>query len=192
MSPRKQQILREASALIAREGYAAFTMRAVARASGLKLGALQYHYRTRDELLRSLSVFIVGEYRDGFAAFRAESAPGAHDLHALLDYMAVESTTTSWQAHRLFPQLWAMALVEPVMQEVLDELYAAYLDFIEGALREHGVEAPRAEALLLMSILEGLTLFVDPQRRWHTEAPATLAALHTLLEVRYGIPAEGG
>ena len=188
MTPRKQQILREASTLIARDGYAAFTMRAVARASGLKLGALQYHYRTRDDLLKSLADFIVGEYRDGFAAFRAESARSEHDLHALLDYMAVESTTASWQAHRLFPQLWAMALVEPVMQAVLDDLYAGYLDVIEQALREHGVAAPRAEALLLMSILEGLTLFVDPERQWHADAAATLTALHTLLEVRYGIP----
>lgn len=187
MSPRKEQILTEACALLAREGCGAFTLRAVARASGLTLGALQYHYRTRAALLQALTDFLARAYHDGFAAFRADTRRGPHDLHALLDYLAVESTTVDLQVHRLFPQLWAMALVEPPVQQLLDGIYTPYLDFIEEALQAHGVAAPRAEALLLLSALEGLTLFVDPGRRWEPEAQGTLAALHTLLEVRYGI-----
>jgi len=189
LSPRKHQILGEACTLIARDGYAAFTMRAVARASGLKLGALQYHYRTRDALLRALAAFIAHEYHEGFDAFRVDSAKSSRGLHALLDYMAVESISASLQAHRLFPQLWAMAMVEPVMQELLDEIYATYLAFIEDSLRILGVAEPRGDALLLMSMLEGLTLFVEPQRRWAADSDAVLEALHTLIEVRYGMQA---
>ena len=51
MTDRKHQILQIAIEMIADEGYASLTMRALARASGMKLGALQYHFRTSDDML---------------------------------------------------------------------------------------------------------------------------------------------
>jgi len=51
------------------------------------------------------------------------------------------------QADRLFPQLWAMAEVEPVMQALLDEIYRRYLDMLEEAFVDAGCDAPRAAAL---------------------------------------------
>ena len=65
MSERKQQILQSAIHIIAEEGYGALTMRALSRASDLKLGALLYHYPTRDDMLRALI-----EYK-----------PAAHAVH---------------------------------------------------------------------------------------------------------------
>lgn len=44
MSGRKQQILQAAIDIIVDQGYASLSMRAVARASDVKLGALQYHF----------------------------------------------------------------------------------------------------------------------------------------------------
>ena len=63
MAKRKQQILETAIEIIATQGYAKLTMRALARASGMKLGALQYHFRTWDELLVALATYIGAEYR---------------------------------------------------------------------------------------------------------------------------------
>ena len=54
MTDRKQQILQITIEMIADEGYASLTMRALARASGMKLGALQYHFKTFDKMLRAL------------------------------------------------------------------------------------------------------------------------------------------
>ena len=51
---RKQEILQIAIEIIADEGYSSLTMRSLARASGMKLGALQYHFRTWEALLRAL------------------------------------------------------------------------------------------------------------------------------------------
>ena len=42
MSERKQEIMQTAIEIIADEGYASLSMRALARAVGMKLGALQY------------------------------------------------------------------------------------------------------------------------------------------------------
>ena len=44
-------------------------MRAVARASGLKLGALQYHFRSREDLLRAMLEFIADRCRTQFQAY---------------------------------------------------------------------------------------------------------------------------
>ena len=58
---RKTEILRSAIELIADEGYGSLSMRALARASGMKLGALQYHFRTWDALLIALVDYIEAE-----------------------------------------------------------------------------------------------------------------------------------
>ena len=52
-SDRRQQIIQEAIGIIASEGYSKLKMRALARASGMKLGALQYHFRTWEGMLRA-------------------------------------------------------------------------------------------------------------------------------------------
>jgi hypothetical protein len=51
VSDREQQILEEAIGLIAAEGYGNLMMRGLARANGIKLGALQYHFRTWEDML---------------------------------------------------------------------------------------------------------------------------------------------
>ena len=182
MSERKAQILREAIALIATHGYAAFTMRAVARASGLKLGALQYHFPTRDALLQALVTFVLNLYLEDFAARRTNSSNPEKGLSALLDYWLEESLTAELQADRLFPQLWAMALVEPSVQAMLDELYARYLAFIEEGLREMGIAQPEGNAIVILSMLEGMTLFVDRGRRWEDRAQVAVASIRRLLD----------
>ena len=65
---RKTEILRAAIELIADEGYGSLSMRALARASGLKLGALQYHFRTWDALLTALVNYIEAEITSAFSA----------------------------------------------------------------------------------------------------------------------------
>ena len=56
VSDRKQEILQNAIHIIASQGYGKLTMRALARASGMKLGALQYHFRTWENVLQAYQV----------------------------------------------------------------------------------------------------------------------------------------
>ena len=62
-SDRKQEIRQNAIDIIASEGYGKLTMRALARASGMKLGALQYHFRTWEDVLQALASHIAITYR---------------------------------------------------------------------------------------------------------------------------------
>ena len=110
---RKTEILRAAIELIADEGYGSLSMRALARASGMKLGALQYHFRTWDALLVALVAYIESEI---IAAF--ESGVGELDqvdIRDMVEFMLDEHVGTSdgFFSDRLWAKLWAMEQVEP-------------------------------------------------------------------------------
>ena len=183
-SDRKQQILSEAIKIIASEGYSKLTMRALARASGMKLGALQYHFRTWEDMLRALAAYISDTYAASFEALKpGAEAPGLRDI---VRFVLDDVPGSALQADRLFPQLWAMARVEPVMEKLLDEIYAEYLRMLEERLVEAGSTSARAEALALMSLLEGSTLFVGHGRRWADDADAVRDAALALIDARYG------
>jgi len=142
---RKDQILQAAIEIIASDGYANLSMRALARASGMKLGALQYHFRTWEDLLHALAAFIAEEYERAFDALTENStSPGLRETVRFLLFDTPADATL--QADRLFPQLWAMAQDEPVVQELLDETYCRYLDMLESAFVEAGCRDPRAAA----------------------------------------------
>ena len=84
MSERKEQILQTAIEMIADEGYSSLTMRALARASGLKLGALQYHFKTWEDMMRALVAHIAGHYQKSFASMQLSGAPTVRDCAVFL------------------------------------------------------------------------------------------------------------
>jgi AcrR family transcriptional regulator len=184
VSDRKQQILQEAIGIIASEGYGKLTMRALARASGMKLGALQYHFRTWEDMLRALATYISDEYRQSFEALMSDGeSPSLQDI---VRFILDDAPGSALQSDRLFPQLWAMERVEPVMETLLDNIYVVYLARLEERLVVAGSIAPRAEALALMSLLEGATLFVGDGRRWADDADAVRDAALAFIDARYG------
>ena len=184
VSDRKQQILQEAIEIIASEGYGNLTMRGLARASDMKLGALQYHFRTWEDMLSALATYISDTYRASFEALKSDASEV--DLRDIVVFILDDVPGSALRADRLFPQLWAMARVEPVMKTLLDEIYAEYLDKLEKRLVTMGSPAPRADALTLLSLLEGSTLFVGRGRRWENHANAVRDAALAFIDGRYG------
>ncbi len=185
VSGRQQQILDKAIEIIAAEGYSKLTMRALARASGMKLGALQYHFPTWEDMLCALAAHIASTYRLSFAALKRDS--NTLSLGDIVKFILDDVPGSALQADRLFPQLWAMARVEPVMKALLDDIYEEYLRKLENQLANAGSHSPRADALVIMSLLEGTTLFVGRGRRWADDADAVRDAVLAFIDARYGI-----
>lgn len=184
MSERKQQILQAAVDIITNEGYGNLSMRALARASGLKLGALQYHFKTRDDMLRGVVAFVTDEYKKSF-----DSIAGSENLVTLveiLEMLATEPADGKLKEDKLFPQLWAMMQAEPLVENLLNELYSEYLQLIEQALKDIGSKHPRAEALCLMSMSEGSAIFTGRGRLWEAEQEALFKTAIEFLEAKYG------
>jgi AcrR family transcriptional regulator len=184
MGKRKQQILQKAIEIIANEGYANLGMRALARASGMKLGALQYHFKNTEEMLQGLVDYIAAAYRRSFESLISnDDQPGVREI-AL--FILDDSAGDALLGGKLWPQLWAMELVEPFVGDLLDELYAEYIEFLEQALEAKGSLAPRAEALFLLSLIDGATIFVGSGRRWEADASALRETVLEFIDTRYG------
>ena len=184
MTDRKGEILRKAITIIEEEGYGNLSMRALARASGLKLGALQYHFRTRDEMLRALVAYIADELSSAFD--KEMEASANRTVGDVAAFMLDETGDGSIFTDRLWPQLWAMEQVEPLVSELLEDVYAEYLSKLEQALHDKGVADSRAEALCLMSLLEGESLFTGSGRRWESDRQAVRDTILTFVRERYG------
>ena len=190
MTDRKNQILNEAINILVTQGHVGLTMRAVARASDLKLGALQYHYATRLELIQALAHWIAEQTAANFKVYQTQAHTDKRDLHAMVDFLIDDPLVQVFDVDELFQQLWAMALTEPVIRELLDEMYELYLGFIEACLIKIGVQEARADALVILSILEGIPLFIGKGRRWHQHANASVAAIHAFIDARYSDKSE--
>ena len=191
MNERRTEILRAAIGLIADEGYASLSMRALARVVDMKLGSLQYHFRSSDELLKAIVGFVSASYDESFAELRQNTKqdprqnedPGLTEIITLIMDDRGGATIVS---DRLWPQLWAMQQVEPLVSDLVEDIYSTYLKVLEQALRNVGASAPRAEALLLMSMLEGSTIFLGEGRRWQKDGKAVRRSVLEYIEHRYG------
>jgi AcrR family transcriptional regulator len=184
LSDRKQQILQAAIEIIASKGYGNLTMRALARASGIKLGALQYHFRTWEDMLRALAAYITDAYQRSWETLHLSGEEAS--LKDLVHFIMDDPAGSTLSGNEFFPQLWAMAQVEPAMAEKLDELYEVYKERLEERLTALGIRAPAADALAIMSLLEGTMVFVGDDRRWANQRDAVHDAVRELLEARYG------
>lgn len=184
LDDRKRKLLQTAVDIIATQGYAKLTMRALARSDGIKLGALQYHFPTWEALLSALARYIGDSYENSFAALKDK--PGGVDLDELVLFALDDIPGIFLHSDNLFPQLWAMAQIEPVMAEMLDVIYTKYLSRIEDCLIALKHPSPRAEAIALMSLIEGSAVFVGENRRWHKDAAALQTTILEIIRSRYG------
>ena len=184
MNDRKTQILRTAIEIIANQGYARLTMRELARAVGIKLGALQYHFSTSEEMLRALFGYISDAYNRSFLSFSKKNSP--IDICDIVNFIMEDEAGKTLMSDRLWPQLWAMQQVEPTASTLVEDIYSQYIKVLESALRHYGVQHPKAEALALMSMLEGTTIFMGHGRRWKRNAKATRRVILTSIEEKYG------
>ena len=79
-----------------------------------------------------------------------------------------------------------MEQVEPLISDLLEEVYAKFLALLEAKLVERGAADPRAEALMLLSMIEGESLFAGNGRRWEKDRPAVRRNILQLVDERYG------
>jgi len=183
MSDRKQQILQAAVDIIVDEGYSSLSMRALARASGIKLGALQYHFRTSEEMLRALVAYISDIYHSNFDVIKANEPL---TIKGVLEFASSEPADGRLQADKLWPQLWAMGQVEPLVADLVDDIYSEYLQILEDLLHKAGSKSPRVESISLMAFIEGATIFTASGKRWANDASKIHSVVYDLVDRLYG------
>jgi AcrR family transcriptional regulator len=178
-------ILSAAQRLLATNGYAAFTTRAVAAAAGIKPGNLAYHYKTKRELLRAVITTMTAEYArqidDFFNKRSSESRDGFAELVA---WLIRDSTTRD--TSRLARELWAMALHDPFVARAMDGYYEILIVRIIESLRKiyPGLSKQRATDItyLMATVSEGSnSIFGTASRKATQISRVTSLAIEVLM-----------
>jgi AcrR family transcriptional regulator len=159
---RSEAILDAATTILIDEGYAQLSTRKIAARAGIRPGHVQYYYPSKQDVVRAVleryleRAMLAVEARvasgGGTAEERLQSALGS----ILADQESVENC-------RFFWELWALAARDPAVAQAMTAFYEGYWRAVVATLltANPALGRPRAErrAALLVSLLEGLTLF---------------------------------
>ena len=152
---RREQILDAATAILVEEGYAGFSARKIADRLGIRLSNVQYYFATPHDLLAALFE------REMTRARQAFETAGSRDLETLIDMLLDGQDDAGYC--RLFWELWALSARDPATADIMARFYDGYRQAIEDLIAEAAPDMPPARrhhrAILLMSMIEGLSLF---------------------------------
>jgi AcrR family transcriptional regulator len=112
---RQGRILEAAIDLLAREGIAGVSMRAVARDAGVALGLVNYHFEDKLSLIRAV-LYRIEEQDLALVEPDADLAPRDRLLSGLRRFAEPEFLTTEYLSLRL--QLWALARVHEDFERI--------------------------------------------------------------------------
>ncbi len=158
---RRLQLIESTILTIGRCGYAKTTLTEVANTAGLSHGLINFHFKTKEQLLVDTLLFIAQEYRDNWvkAIETAPDAPAARlDAMIRADFNDVVFTPDRLAAWCAF---WGEAQSRPIYQEMCganDREYARILEETsvalvnEGGYGVDGIDAARVIRILLEGI----------------------------------------
>lgn len=152
---RRRDILDAAEEILVAEGYAGFSMRKVGEQLGIRLSNVQYYFPTPNAVVDAL-------FNRALSIAGAElEASGAVDFQRLVR-MALDSQNSA-RSCRLFWELWALSAREADIAGTHNSFYSAYRDAIEQCIKALNPSlkpaARRRRAIIIMSLLEGVSLF---------------------------------
>jgi len=148
-APSRQRLLEASERLIADGGVEALSMRAVTQAAGLSVSAANYHFGSKDALVRETLLRALGplgaqRLRRLDALEAAAAVTGtAPSVEALLEaYLRPAFELRSREGTRSYRLLWARlhlgtsAVAEELKRELLNPAFQRYLDAIARALSD--------------------------------------------------------
>jgi AcrR family transcriptional regulator len=155
---RSGEILVLAQTLLIEQGLASFSMRSVASGIGMTLAALQYHFPTKDDLVRAMINHKVQYYLDGFDAMLGTLTDDPETILLSCTEWLLAASIKAGLASFEVP-FWAMAAHDDyAMDAVQAYMHVYHAAFARIILRLNPtltqVEA-RARAILLVAMIEG-------------------------------------
>src|SRR5258708_21964173 len=161
--PTKERILDAAERLFATQGFEATSLRAITSEAGVNLAAVNYHFQSKDALLRAVVARRIGPVnRRRLELLDAWEATRARDLHDLIQAFmipAIELKRTN--ARNFLPLLGRMytepgEFVEHVFKEHLREVSQRFIAAFHGALPH----LSRAEVIWRIHFMVGIMCHV--------------------------------
>lgn len=156
-SEKKRKILNAALALLMESGDGGATMRKVADAAGMSLGNLQYHFRTRDDLLAEIVAMHFQKCLDDMDGLIAEIAHLTVRERARFIVLAgLRHGTELTDLCRIFRELWSISSRN---ERVRDQIRCYYAEF--GERLACGVLGPGATAVDQARLASFIVPFIE-------------------------------
>jgi AcrR family transcriptional regulator len=160
---RREDILRAAYDVAARQGVEALTVRAVAARAELSHGTVLFHFRRRDELVATLLDQVLAATAELQAPDAAAGdLSGAERLHMLLR-SEMERLSADPRHFRLFLEYWTLGVRNPSIRRKVSAALGRY----RGALRRFAEPIANADgvASVAVSLIHGCALqaVIDPK-----------------------------
>lgn len=187
----RAHLLETVCTIIATDGLDAVTVREVATTAGVSIGAVQHHFRSKDEMLLAAFRHVVKTTETRVAAVEFSDAVRTN-LSAILRELLPLDTTRTREA-KVYVAFAARASTAPTLAEVqrgmlasvTDQLAAAFVVAAARAGAEPSKAEARREAELLLAVTDGLT-FDAVTRGGRPDARRLGALLDTYLERALG------
>jgi AcrR family transcriptional regulator len=183
---RREEILRSAAAVVARQGFARTRVADVAADLGVSTALVFYHFETKERLLSE--AFVLAAEADLARLDRAVAGTGSATarLRAVLRLYAPAGDAPGWT---LDIDAWAEALRTPEIREVsrrIDRRWRAAIELVVAdgvAGGEFDCAAPRDAAERIAAMLDGLAVATQVRRSVPRSRAARWAAEHAAREV---------
>lgn len=160
---RVREIIATATAVLAFEGYSAFTMRNVATKLGISLRNLQYYFQTKSDLFRAVvEQMLNSELQSGrVATERADLSP-IERFREFIDYSLRDNQDPLIRGFQF--ELWALATRDPFAAKCRDLMTKTYCDFILKLVQPLTPDLTpaqqRKKAAMILALLQGAPLIV--------------------------------
>ncbi len=160
---RAHEILQAARALLAAEGYAGLSMRAVASRVGISLSNVQHYYQSKDALLEASLEYTMELFQAKMDSIRDEmqGATRVEQFLSTVDMFLDEITDPV--THAIFFEIWALAsrntFASNLMAKMLGRERKAIYLLIQGLNPAIPDDEYMQRAILMVAQIEGLMLF---------------------------------
>ena len=161
---RAREIIATARAILATEGNAGLSMRAIATRMGVSLSNVQHYYPRRDALLEAVFSNMLQDYQDGMDRILSVKAKGTRtqQFAAVIAYVLEEITIP--EASAVMRELWALASRNSVAAVIADQFLTRSRKEFRNQVQALLPELPKSECelrgALIAAQLQGLTLFL--------------------------------
>ncbi|MEM7282024.1 MAG: TetR/AcrR family transcriptional regulator [Pseudomonadota bacterium] len=188
---RRRQILDVAQSLLATKGFAALTLRNAATASGIRLSTLQYHFATREILFEAAFQDIADKAWNDILQLISDDIENDPKKRLGQFIKSLCLSTQSDTLTGLFVELWAAARTHGFASNIMDQYYedavALLAELIRDTLRDITPRESRRRAILMLSTVEGLSLFRQmDQRQSRKSVVSRKSAEHALMKLATG------
>jgi len=180
---RRGQIVRAATAVLGRQGYAETSLKDVAREAGVAPGLLHYYFESKQELLLEVVVALEREMTRDWQSAVSDIEDPLERIVAALDH-AAQRCSEQPEFFRLLFDLYNLGLTSPAIRVRCAEMWQRFIDDIEtevrrvlGRLPAYAVVPPHDLASAVAGAIDGIALSGLVMQRSPREAYHALKVL---------------